>query len=93
MLSLQKRTAGNAYTYPTRQVAALDTTERGHFGLADYHSHRGEAPARVGGPAGGAAPANGHLNGTIAPPRLDAAPDAVHPILRDGLPNRNEPTC
>ncbi|SOC49459.1 DNA primase, catalytic core [Blastococcus aggregatus] len=43
-MSLHKLTAGDGYTYLTRQVAALDATERGHAGLGDYYSHRGESP-------------------------------------------------
>jgi DNA primase catalytic core len=43
-MSLHKLTAGDGYTYLTRQVAALDATERGHAGLGDYYSERGESP-------------------------------------------------
>jgi hypothetical protein len=43
-MSLHKLTAGDGYTYLTRQVAAFDATERGHVGLGDYYSQRGEAP-------------------------------------------------
>ncbi|WP_116451572.1 MobF family relaxase [Blastococcus litoris] len=43
-MSLHKLTAGDGYTYLTRQVAALDATERGHVGLGDYYSQRGESP-------------------------------------------------
>ncbi|WP_232807184.1 MobF family relaxase [Geodermatophilus chilensis] len=43
-MSLHKLTAGDGYTYLTRQVAAFDTTERGHAGLGDYYSQRGESP-------------------------------------------------
>jgi len=39
-MSLHKLTAGDGYSYLTRQVAALDATERGHTGLADYYSQR-----------------------------------------------------
>ena len=45
-MTLHKLTAGDGYTYLTRQVAAHDSTERGHQGLADYYSERGEAPGR-----------------------------------------------
>ena len=44
VMSLHKLTAGEGYTYLTRQVAALDATERGLVGLGDYYSQRGEAP-------------------------------------------------
>jgi hypothetical protein len=30
------------YDYLTRQVAALDATEKGHTGLASYYAERGE---------------------------------------------------
>jgi conjugative relaxase-like TrwC/TraI family protein len=43
-MSIHKLTAGDGYTYLTRQVAAFDATERGHLGLADYYTAIGEAP-------------------------------------------------
>jgi DNA primase catalytic core len=43
-MSLHKLTAGDGYTYLTRQVAAQDATERGHRSLGDYYSQHGEAP-------------------------------------------------
>jgi conjugative relaxase-like TrwC/TraI family protein len=43
-MSLHKLTAGSGYDYLTRQVAALDSTEKGHTGLASYYTERGEAP-------------------------------------------------
>ncbi len=45
-MSLHKLTAGDGYSYLTRQVAALDATERGHTGLSDYYSQRGESPGQ-----------------------------------------------
>ncbi|MCF6746552.1 toprim domain-containing protein [Blastococcus sp. KM273128] len=48
-MSLHKLTAGDGYTYLTRQVAALDATERGHVGLGDYYSQRGESPGAWAG--------------------------------------------
>ncbi|SDO16457.1 MobF family relaxase [Geodermatophilus sp. DSM 45219] len=45
-MTLHKLTAGDGYTYLTRQVAAFDATERGHAGLGDYYSQRGESPGR-----------------------------------------------
>jgi TrwC relaxase len=45
-MSLHKLTVGDGYTYLTRQVAAFDTTERGHEGLGDYYSQRGESPGQ-----------------------------------------------
>jgi hypothetical protein len=48
-MSLHKLTAGSGYDYLTRQVAALDATDKGHIGLASYYtsgaSRRGSVPA------------------------------------------------
>ena len=44
-MSMHKLTAGSGYDYLTRQVAALDATDKGHVGLADYYSAKGESPA------------------------------------------------
>ena len=46
MLSLHKLTAGDGYTYLTRQVAVTDSTERGKSTLVDYYSDKGERPGR-----------------------------------------------
>jgi conjugative relaxase-like TrwC/TraI family protein len=43
-MSLHKLTAGSGYDYLTRQVAALDSTAKGHTGLASYYTERGESP-------------------------------------------------
>ena len=43
-MSLHKLTAGDGYTYLTRQVAAQDATHRGYDGLGDYYAQRGESP-------------------------------------------------
>ncbi|TFV88127.1 toprim domain-containing protein [Blastococcus sp. CT_GayMR20] len=48
-MSLHKLTAGDGYVYLTRQVAAFDATDRGHAGLGDYYSQRGESPGRWAG--------------------------------------------
>lgn len=45
-MSIHKLTAGDGYSYLTRQVAAVDATDRGHTGLADYYSQRGESPGQ-----------------------------------------------
>src|SRR5215218_2911080 len=45
-MSLRKLTAGDGYSYLTRQVAAHDTTEKGHSSLADYYDEKGESPGR-----------------------------------------------
>src|SRR5215212_436680 len=39
-MSIHKLTAGSGYDYLTRQVAALDATEKGHTG----YTERGESP-------------------------------------------------
>lgn len=43
-MSLHKITAGSGYDYLTRQVAAMDSTEKGHAGLASYYTEKGETP-------------------------------------------------
>ncbi len=45
-MSIHKLTAGDGYSYLSRQVAALDATDRGHTGLSDYYSQRGESPGQ-----------------------------------------------
>ena len=45
-MTLHKLSAGTGYEYLTRQVAALDSTEKGTTPLADYYSAKGEAPGR-----------------------------------------------
>ncbi|WP_445259283.1 MobF family relaxase [Nocardioides aurantiacus] len=43
-MGLHKLTAGDGYTYLTRQVAAHDGTEKGHRSLGDYYDQQGESP-------------------------------------------------
>lgn len=43
-MTIHKLTAGSGYDYLTRQVAALDGTDKGHTGLATYYTERGETP-------------------------------------------------
>ena len=43
-MSLHKLTAGSGYDYLTRQVAALDATDKGHVGLASTTPSKGETP-------------------------------------------------
>jgi hypothetical protein len=43
-MSMHKLTSGSGYDYLTRQVAALDATDKGHTGLASYYTERGESP-------------------------------------------------
>jgi DNA primase catalytic core len=45
-MGLVKLTAGDGYTYLTRQVAAHDATDRGHASLGDYYAEKGEAHGR-----------------------------------------------
>lgn len=45
-MGVHKLTAGDGYTYLTRQVAAHDATDRGHSGLADYYAEKGESPGQ-----------------------------------------------
>mgnify|MGYP000853116990 CR=1 FL=1 len=46
VMTLHKLTAGTGYEYFTRNVAAMDSTEKGHTSLADYYSLKGEKPGR-----------------------------------------------
>lgn len=43
---MHKLTAGSGYDYLTRQVAAMDSTEKGHVSLASYYSEKGEIPGQ-----------------------------------------------
>lgn len=53
-MTIHKLSAGSGYEYLTRQVAALDSTEKGATPLADYYSAKGESPGRwVGSGLGG----------------------------------------
>ncbi|MGZ4575008.1 MAG: relaxase domain-containing protein [Mycobacteriaceae bacterium] len=45
-MTLHKLSAGSGYEYLTRQVAALDSTEKGRTALADCYSAKGESPGR-----------------------------------------------
>jgi DNA primase catalytic core len=45
-MSLHRLTAGSGYDYLTRQVAAMDSTEKGYTGLSTYYSEKGETPGR-----------------------------------------------
>jgi conjugative relaxase-like TrwC/TraI family protein len=45
-MTLHKLSAGSGYEYLTRQVAALDSTEKGATPLAEYYSAKGESPGR-----------------------------------------------
>jgi conjugative relaxase-like TrwC/TraI family protein len=44
MMNLHKLSAGNGYTYLTRQVAANDAADTGYANLGEYYSERGESP-------------------------------------------------
>ena len=43
-MKVHKLTAGNGYAYLTRQVAAVDVTNRGRQGLGAYYEEKGESP-------------------------------------------------
>ena len=43
-MSLHKLSAGSGYDYLTRQVAAMDATDKGRTRLASYYTERGESP-------------------------------------------------
>jgi TrwC relaxase len=43
-MCIHKLSAGSGYDYLTRQVAALDASEKSHIGLASYYTERGESP-------------------------------------------------
>ncbi|MCW2528286.1 MAG: dnaG3, partial [Pseudonocardiales bacterium] len=43
-MTVHKLTAGDGYTYLTRQVAAHDATSRGYENLGQYYDEKGEAP-------------------------------------------------
>ncbi|WP_148046155.1 MobF family relaxase [Nocardioides marmoriginsengisoli] len=45
-MGLKKLTAGDGYTYLTRQVAAHDATEKGHGSLGEYYDAKGESPGQ-----------------------------------------------
>lgn len=70
-MGVHKLTAGDGYTYLTRQVAVHDATDRGHAGLADYYAEKGESPGRWFGAGLGA------LDLEVKRPRLSAAPMRV----------------
>jgi DNA primase catalytic core len=48
-MGLAKLTAGDGYTYLTRQVAVHDSTEKGGGSLAEYYSEKGESPGQWAG--------------------------------------------
>lgn len=44
VMSLHKLSAGDGYTYLTRQVAAADDTHHGRGSLGEYWEQKGESP-------------------------------------------------
>ena len=42
--TIHKLTAGTGYEYLTKQVAAMDATDKGKVSLSDYYSAKGESP-------------------------------------------------
>ncbi|MEJ7795864.1 MAG: MobF family relaxase [Nocardioides sp.] len=81
-MSLHKLTAGSGYTYLTRQVAALDATDKGGVGLASYYTARGETPgAWIGsGVAGIAGLAAGDV---VTPSQMQSLFGSGHHPLAD----------
>jgi hypothetical protein len=71
-MSLHKLTAGDGYTYLTRQVAAQDATHRGYDGLGDYYAQKGESPGIWTG--AGLAGLSSLLDAPLAAPVIGAAP-------------------
>ena len=58
--TIHKISAGSGYEYLTRQVAALDATDKGRVRLSDYYSAKGESPGQwVGAGLGSLAVRNG----------------------------------
>ena len=43
-MKVHKLTAGDGYSYLTRQVAAVDATDKGHTALGDYYAQKGGSP-------------------------------------------------
>jgi hypothetical protein len=46
-MRMHNLTAESGYDYLTRLVAGLDSTEKGHAGLASYYIERGENPGAL----------------------------------------------
>lgn len=75
--TLHKLTAGDGYTYLTRQVAAADSTERGRASLADYYSAKGESPGRwVGSGLASLADTGGRMIPTETVAKLWTVPES-----------------
>src|SRR4029453_9028373 len=73
-MSLHKLTAGSGYDYLTRQVAALDATDKGRTSLASYYTERDESPgvwvgSGMGGIDGLAARESRCVNAVATSPR------------------------
>jgi len=66
-MSLHKLTAGDGYTYLTRQVAAQDASQRGYASLADYYAQRGESPGLWMG------------RGAVGLPEFPSTPEVTEP--------------
>ena len=70
-MSLHKLTAGSGYDYLTRQVAALDATDKGHTGLASYYTEALPAPHTL-------------LSGGSEGEFVDQLSDAAFDVVADG---------
>jgi hypothetical protein len=61
-MSVHKLTAGSGYDYLTRQVAALDATEKGHTGVkAENYAHNPEVTGSNPVPATNGMPSQGPI--------------------------------
>lgn len=88
-MTLQKLSAGSGYEYLTRQVAALNSTEKGSVPLADYYSAKGvwffrcdfTTGSRCGGIATSRTPASDFGDPTTNPPSTRTTPRVIETRL------------
>ncbi|MGL5823386.1 MAG: MobF family relaxase [Nocardioides sp.] len=100
-MSLHKLTAGSGYDYLTRQVAALDATDKGHTGLASYYTERGETPGiwvgsgmtGIDGLDAGDVVTADHMQNLFGAGHHPLATERTHQLdLRIGRPDQPSPT-
>ena len=84
-MSLHKLTAGDGYTYLTRQVAAADSTERGYSSLGDYYAAKGESPGQWYGRGLAGLTVEGHeVTGAVTEQQMrNLFGEGVHPDAQD----------
>ena len=80
-MSLHKLTAGDGYTYLTRQVAAMDATERGTASLAEYYTEKGESAGVWMGSGLGGLSADA---GSAAEPGASVSEQQMRALFGDG---------